>query len=92
MLFSEGILVTSRLNMRKGLADSFKANAAEADMMMQQLWQIERTVHCRASFFQPDSFLCTIRLHDHMNGCRGSKGFSNVRGTPGFAIHLSTYD
>jgi len=37
MLFSGGILVPSQLDKPGGLADSFQASAAAADLMMQQL-------------------------------------------------------
>jgi len=37
-------------------------SATAADLRMQQCGQIERTSSCRADYFQPDSFLDTMRL------------------------------
>jgi hypothetical protein len=44
--------------------------------------QIERSMSCQVSFFPPDSFLETMRLHE-LNGSRGSEGLSVFGARPG---------
>jgi hypothetical protein len=91
MPFSGGILTTSRLDNRGGLADSSKALAVAPALMMQRLARSKGLRSGRASCFQPDSLLDTMRLQSNCMVVVQVKRSPVSGARPGYAEDLNTY-